>query len=252
MLKRPKPRTLVVISKTLVSPNMLSIKLGGEGLKGFPAAQAGGYVKLMLPNTKPLGRPYIRTYTIRRQAKDSLDIEFVLHGEPDIDGPAVEWARKARNGDEIQIGGPGPAKPLPQNRDYYVIAGDMTSLPAIAVNLENLSDEAKGVAFIEVHSEADRQSLTHPAGIEVQWFINPHPGQNPNNLVERVKLMPWPQSSIYAWSATEFSTMKKMRSYLREERGLKKEDLYISSYWKQGLVEDEHKKVKSQDARKYT
>jgi NADPH-dependent ferric siderophore reductase len=43
--------------------------------------------------------------------------------------------------------------------------------------------------------------------------------------------------------------MKELRSYFREERGLGKDDLYISSYWKLGMNEDNHKVIKSEDAK---
>ena len=42
--------------------------------------------------------------------------------------------------------------------------------------------------------------------------------------------------------------MKLLREYLRAERGLGTDRLYISSYWKQGLVEDDHRDIKRSDA----
>ncbi|WP_199562491.1 hypothetical protein [Pelagibacterium lacus] len=35
---------------------------------------------------------------------------------------------------------------------------------------------------------------------------------------------------------------------MRGERGLSPDQLYISSYWKQGLVEDQHREVKYADS----
>jgi hypothetical protein len=42
--------------------------------------------------------------------------------------------------------------------------------------------------------------------------------------------------------------MRKLRDYLRGQMGLGGDDLYISSYWKHGLIEDEHKEIKRADA----
>ena len=42
--------------------------------------------------------------------------------------------------------------------------------------------------------------------------------------------------------------MRRLRTYLRQERGLEPDQLYISSYWKQGLGEDQHRVVKWADA----
>ena len=58
----------------------------------------------------------------------------------------------------------------------------------------------------------------------------------------------WPEGDVYAWAACEFSSMKALRSYLREERGLGADSLYISSYWKSGLTEEDHKLAKREDA----
>ena len=38
--------------------------------------------------------------------------------------------------------------------------------------------------------------------------------------------------------------IRSLREYLAKEKRLPREDTYISGYWKIGLVEDEHQKVK--------
>ena len=42
--------------------------------------------------------------------------------------------------------------------------------------------------------------------------------------------------------------MRALRRYFREERDVARGSLYVSSYWKQGVSEDQHKIVKQQDA----
>jgi len=42
--------------------------------------------------------------------------------------------------------------------------------------------------------------------------------------------------------------MQALRAYLRDERGLGPDRLYISSYWKSGLTEEAHKLAKREDA----
>jgi NADPH-dependent ferric siderophore reductase len=46
----PEPRTLAVIAKRHVTPNMLRVTLGGSGLADFPENQTSAYVKLRLPD----------------------------------------------------------------------------------------------------------------------------------------------------------------------------------------------------------
>ncbi|MFB0612158.1 siderophore-interacting protein [Aurantiacibacter poecillastricola] len=249
MASRPAPRTMTVIAKRKVSPSMLRVTLGGEGMVDYPPDQQGGYVKLRLAPLPGKDKPTVRTYTIRAQREGEMDVDFVLHETPDgSHGPATDWALAAEPGTVIDLGGPGPAKPLPEGMDFYLIAGDMTALPAISVNLEALPRDAKGIAVLEVQDDADRQDLAAPEGVEIRWLVNPQPGTQPDLLAGALRDIAWPQGDVHAWAACEFSSMKALRGLLREERGLGPDRLYISSYWKSGLDEDNHKLAKREDA----
>lgn len=246
---RPPPRQLHVIAKEQVSPNVLRVRLGGPGLAGFPQGSAGGYVKLRLNGARPDARPVVRTYTVRHQLSDAIDVDFALHQDNAGEhGPATTWALTTKMGDVIEVGGPGPAKQLPPGHGFYLVAGDMTALPAIAVNLATLSADACGVAVIEVSTEADRQNLPRPSGIALHYTVNPVPGSAPDDLARAVRSHDPGGLDIYAWVAAEFSAMRALRTYLRDERGLGPDRLYISSYWKSGATEEIHKVVKRQDA----
>jgi len=226
---------------------MLRLTLGGDAMLDFPAAQAGGYVKLRLPDEA--GKVAVRTYTIRQQRDAEIDIDFALHAETasGTAGPATEWATNAAVGDTIEVGGPGPAKPLPAHASFYLCVGDMTAMPAIAVNLAALPPDARGIAVIEVMSAEDAQDLARPSGMELVWVVTPQPGTGTKCLVEAVQSVPLP-ADAYVWCACEFGAMRTLRSYFRDELGLGSESLYISSYWKSGLTEEEHKVAKRDDS----
>ena len=53
--------------------------------------------------------------------------------------------------------------------------------------------------------------------------------------------------SLSVWSACEFKTMKKIRHYLKVIREVEKSHLYISSYWKKGNTEEQHKVARMKD-----
>jgi len=241
-MSRPQPRELVVINTTLVTPHMLRVTLGGENMNTMPENQESGYVKLIFPSES--GR-LMRTYTIRKQRADEIDIDFMLH---DDSGPASSWAKNAKAGDRILIGGPGPKKMIEESAQWQLLIGDMTALPAISVNLETLPADAKGYAVIEVVSEADIQTLKHPAGIEIKWVINDQPGSNEQALLEEVKALEWLSDDVSIWAACEFGSIKALRRFFKEEKKVEKSNLYISSYWKQGSNEDQHKAVKRAEA----
>lgn len=246
---RPPPRLLQVVAKQQVSPSMLRVRLGGPGLAGFPAGAEGGYVKLMLPGPQAGARPVVRTYTVRHQSTDAIDVDFALHHDGAGEhGPATAWALATRPGETIEVGGPGPAKPLPAGRSFYLLAGDMTALPAIAVNLSALPEDARGAVVIEVSSDDDRQELARPAGVALTYLVNPTPGTTPQALAQALASQDPGGDEVYAWVACEFSAMCALRDYLRGERGLGPDRLYISSYWKHGATEETHKAVKREDA----
>lgn len=244
MTKRPDPRRLTVLETARLTPNMHRVLLGGPGLTGFPPKQDGGYVKLRIPGEKTC----VRTYTIRRQTEEALTLDFALHGEEAAAGPATAWALTAAPGDDLEVGGPGPAKPLPHGPGPFLLCGDMTALPAISVNLEALRDDAVGRAVIEVQSEDDRQDIAAPSGMTIEWLINRSPGTQPEALDAAVRAAGAGDDTAYAWAACEFDAMRRLRQYLRAECGLGPDRLYISSYWKRGLIEDEHKVAKRTDA----
>jgi len=245
---RPAPRTMTVLAKRNVTPNMLRVTLGGEGLAGFQPDRQGGYVKLNLPQDG--GKPAVRTYTIRAQRDGEIDVDFALHAETATGhaGPATEWAMTVEPGAEVLVDGPGPAKPLPAGHSFYLLAGDMTALPAILVNIEALPADARGLAVIEVMSVEDRQDIAGPAGFEIQWLVAEQPGLGAAEHLQTIRDAGWRAEDLYAWVAAEFSTMQALRAYLRDERGLGPDRLYISSYWKSGLTEEAHKLAKREDA----
>lgn len=244
--QRPEPRNLDVIETVRLTPNMHRVTLGGEGFVGFPPDTDGGYIKLRLSDPES-GKSLVRTYTIRSQSEASIDVDFALHGSKDKSGPATDWALNTVPGDKILVGGPGPAKPLPDGSGPFLLVGDMTALPAISVNLENLPNDATGHVVILIREKTDEQTLTVPTGMKVHWIVETDLGANPKILNQAVRDILAIDDMEYAWVACEFEAMKLLRQYLRVEQNFGKDRLYISSYWKRGMVEDEHKKAKRED-----
>ncbi len=50
------------------------------------------------------------------------------------------------------------------------------------------------------------------------------------------------------YGVREFDSMRALRQYFRNEKEVDRENIYISSYWKQGVSEDGHKVIKREDA----
>ena len=251
MTQKRKARELTVTAASQLTKNMRRLTLHGEELTSFPKNAEGAYFKLVFPGEDP-EKPVLRTYTVAqyRPSLHEIDVDFMLHMSPggSVGGVAAPWAIQAQPGDRMSIFGPGPATFINTDADWYLLAADMTALPALAANLGRLPADAKGYIIIEIIADEDRQDLLVPAGIELIWVVNPEPGSDDSPLYLATKELAWLEGKVAVWAACEFKTMKKTRQYFKQDRNVEKSHLYISSYWKRGLQEEEHKIAKSDDS----
>ncbi|WP_394143084.1 siderophore-interacting protein [Vibrio atypicus] len=243
---------VTVISSQTVTPNMQRITLQGDAFADFPADCEGGYIKLMFTpaggtdiEALPEGeRPILRTYTIRRFDIDKrqIEVDFVRHITESLQcGFAARWAMSTQAGDSISIRGPGLIQNMNTEADWFFMTADMTSLPALSAKVRKLPQDAKGYAVIKVESQQDIQPLDAPNGIEVKWITE-------GTLQDTVTQLKWLEGDASVWCACEFDSMRALRQYFRNEKQVKRENIYISSYWKLGVSEDGHKTIKQQDA----
>ncbi|KAB2825834.1 siderophore-interacting protein [Aliivibrio finisterrensis] len=259
MNKKPSPRVLTVVNNLQFTANMQRITFKAEDLSNFDMETEGGYIKLMfnenggtdLSGIAEGTRPMMRTYTVRnlRKEQNELDVDFVRHHHAnamisaETGGFASAWSQNAVNGDTISIAGPGSIKGLNHNADWFFLVADMTALPALSAKLEALPASAVGYAVIEISHQSDKQTLTKPQGIELVWVIK----SDAQDLTEAVRAQEWKAERVSVWCACEFNQMRALRTYFRNDKEVDKDDLYISSYWKEGCTEDGHKVAKHED-----
>ncbi len=253
MKNKPQPKELIVTHTETITPNMQRVTLQGEALSHFPADCEGGYIKLLfnemggteLQLTSEDARPIMRTYTIRRfdPHAGTIEVDFVRHVTEDLQcGFAARWAKSAQKGDTISIVGPGTISNLNTEADWFFMAADMTALPALSAKIRTLPADAKGYAVISVLTPDDIQPLNAPSGMELVWLTNNQP------LANAARELEWLEGDAAVWCACEFDSMRALRQYFRNEREVERENIYISSYWKQGVSEDGHKVIKREDA----
>lgn len=249
-------RTVVVKNSVEITPHMQRVIFTGNDLADFPENYESGYVKLLFSNSgqaisdqdQAKEKHLKRTYTVRSFSREDneLSIEFSLHGSKS--GPAARWAKSTRPGDKILMSGPGPTKLVNNQSDWFLLASDMSGLPALCCNLEQLPKHAQGYAVIEIPSEEDRQSFEVPVGLVVKWVVNDRPGEKPSALLDAIKSLPWKDGNPYIWVACEFESMKRIRHYMKDSCKIEPENIYISSYWKFDRTEDQHRIDKRVDA----
>jgi NADPH-dependent ferric siderophore reductase len=244
---------LAVESTEWLTPHLVRVIASGESLADFGGnGYTDAYVKLVfvdpdlgleppydlteLRQTLPADqRPVVRTYTVRRVDRDArrLAIDFVTHGDT---GVAAVWAVKAAPGDRLVASGPGGAYAPDPTAAWHVFAGDLSALPAIAASLEAMPADARGVAHIEVTGPADVLDLAHPAGVTVNWLVNPDDSDTAF-LARAMDGWQWPADPVQVFAHGERESVKALRAVLRA-RGVPREAISISGYWARGRTED--------------
>lgn len=257
---RPRPAPLVgeVVRTERIAATMVRVVVGGPGLAAFqPSPYADSYVKVVfLPagTPRPLredGRldldavratlppeqqPRQRSYTVRAWDAEAgeLTLDFVVHGDEGIAGP---WSAGAQPGDEVLLVGPGGAWSPDPAAASHLYAGDASALPAIAVALERLPADAVGHAVIEVHDEQDQIPLTFPPGVHVHW-VHQGIGVAGLALVDAVTALPELPAPVSAFVHGEAGVVRELRKHVRVDRGITRDQLSVSGYWRLGADDE--------------
>lgn len=293
-----------VVSVERLSPTFVRIELGGPELAhfGVEGPRYDQRIKLILPDPDTGGltstegadeswlatwidrtvaeRGHMRTYTIRdvrgSGEQTTLVVDMVLHLEGDQVGPGSSWASQAAPGDRIVVLAPRRGHPYggieftpPRGADLLLV-GDETAVPAICTVLEQLPDDARGKAFLEVPVAADVQPVRPPAGVDVVWLaregaelgVGLHdavvthlgiPGATvdvgPDEVDPDLWETPFYSSSgeevpgdvvgvggTYAWIAGESKVVTGLRRHLVNELGFDRSQVAFMGYWRRGVA----------------
>lgn len=222
--QEPRKRHLQVLRVDALSPHVHSITLGGDDLADFASHAFDDHVKIFLPVPEG-GAAITRDYTPRRfdTSKHELCIEFALHG----DGPAARWARSARTGDRLTVGGPRGSIIVPDELDWYLLVGDSSSLPAVLRRLEELPTSFRVQAIVQMDA-TDQRILPHAALGRLQWVSDA--------AACLAALQAWQPiaGEGFAWCAGEASEMRELRRVLVEDKGVDRHSVRAAAYWKRG------------------
>ncbi|MGO4432220.1 siderophore-interacting protein [Paenarthrobacter sp. RAF9] len=248
--------SLTVLRKELLSRHMVRIVAGGPGFSDYANNDyVDRYVKIVFPQpgvdydfpldlwtireTMPREQwPHTRTYTIRwvDVAAQELAIDFVVHGDEGLAGP---WAAAAEPGETLVFTGPGGGYNPDPDADWYLFAGDDAAIPAVAACVEALAPDARGVAYLEVDSEADILPIAAPVGLELRWLLRGGvPAGSSDLLLEALRTTEWLPGKVDVFAHGERGYMKGLREIFFVQRGLERSQVSLSGYWAQGRVEE--------------
>lgn len=225
-----------MLSSERLNPHLVRVWLGGEGFARFEdRAETDKYVKLQFTTPAPESHPVTRTYTVRRVDHDAqtIDIDFVVHGDEGLAGP---WAANVEPGAPLSLFGPGGGYRPDPDADWYLFVGDLSAVPAIAAAIEALPADASGLALIEIEAPEAALELNAPAGLEVQWIVDPE--HEATRLSDAVRAAAWRDGRVDVFAHGERESMKTLRRVLFDERGLERAQVSLSGYWARGRTED--------------
>lgn len=247
-------RAEVTAVRTL-TPGMVRIEFGGEGLSEFASTGVGDeYVRVFFPSegcaepvlpvvdgkswSFPEGveRSPMRTYTIRDVRRDGPDrttvvIDFVVHEG----GVAAAWALRAGVGDVVGMNTPTGLYEPPAGLRWQVLLADSTGLPAAARILEQAPAEVRTQVVFEVPSAEHEQPVSTGPLTELSWVYGGN-GHGRSQLDELLRGLELPdrdgsEGAGYIWVAGESGALRAARKYLRHELGLPATAYKTIGYW---------------------
>ncbi|RLZ10494.1 siderophore-interacting protein [Faecalibacter macacae] len=244
--------------KEYVTPHLIRLFIGSDDVEVFEETTLGGTCKLSFP---PLGirdihfaeydtdknkwytpsdkfKPVTRTYTLRgiNASENELIVDVADHGD---NGPGSRWARNAQIGDRIGVSMKAKKKELAPKADFVCLAADLTGLPVISVIIESLPANTKGIVCVEVPSKDDVHKIETKANLEFKWIINPQRGKGTAlaKLVTSQKFPKRKDGSRFTYVAGESQSIKKIKTFFKDDLEWKKDEFYCTSHWKAGKAE---------------
>jgi NADPH-dependent ferric siderophore reductase len=232
-----------------IAPRLVSVFVTGDDLDGFADAAPTSHLKVFLPadgqdepnlpEFTPDGavfaddgpRPTVRTYTPRRYdpATKTLEIQFLLHGE----GPASEWAQRAKPGDKLAVAGPGGRFSLEPVAEYWWLAADESAIPAVATLLDALPETVAADVHLEVDRPDDEIELSAPVKATITWHHRRGGDAFGEELAAAARAASIPDGARI-WVACEAAAMRGIRRYFTRERGIPVAQLTTRGYWRAG------------------
>jgi len=243
------------------TPSLARVVLGGDGLAGFaPGEHTDSYVNVAIP---PAGapyeapfdleqlkalpreqRPHRRRYTVRAwdPGERRLTLEFVVHGDAGVAGP---WAAAARPGDALVFTGPAGAYWPDPEADWHLMVGDESALPAIAASLEAVPAGSPVLVRLVCDGPEHEVGLDSPGRLDLVWLHRGGDAADADVLADAVRDAQFPPGRPHAFVHGEAGETRAVRRHLLADRGVERDRLSCSPYWRRGLTDEAWREVKA-------
>jgi NADPH-dependent ferric siderophore reductase len=250
-----------VVSIERLTPSLVRVVLGGDGLRDFAMPETTDtYVNLAFPAP---GAAYVapfepsqirdieprklwparRRYTVRAwdPAAAELTLDFVVHGDT---GVAGAWAATAAPGDLLVLEGPsGGYRPDP-GAAWHLLVGDESALPAIAASLEAIPAGTQAVVRLLCDGPDHEIELSSPARLDLAWLHRTGSPADADLLLGSLRELTFPSGSVHAFVHGEADEIRGIRRHLLAERGLPRQAMSCSPYWRRDMTDEAWREVK--------
>jgi NADPH-dependent ferric siderophore reductase len=184
----------------------------------------------------------MRSYTIRHvdAQTGALTLDFVINMHQ---GPATDWAKIAKVGDELGIAGPGPKKLDNYEHSHYVLLGDLTSVNAIKGYAQHLPLTSKIDAF--VHAPTEQDIIDLETSRDINWLVTDNADELLLSALQNLHITAEPP---IVFMALEAGLVRKAKTLLTEQFNIPRGNIVSSGYWKKGVDSEGYKKLRQRDA----
>ena len=250
-----RPRHVQVQSVHDLSPHLRRIVFHSPELADYPHTCAAAHLKVLLPKAPgeipalpeitprgprwadPAQKPVTRTYTLRHldNAACTLAIDFVRHGD---NGPASAFAEHAQAGQVVGLSAPVGPNPLLKPARRYLMAADLSALPALCALADTLPPDCNGDIFLLLPEPADLPAFRLPEKLRLHVAYGA--AEHYPTLAEGFAALPEPDAESYLWLAGEASLITTLRNHARRCWQVPAARCYAVPYWHRGEAEESY------------
>jgi ATP-binding cassette, subfamily B, bacterial IrtA/YbtP len=226
-----RDHTATVLETVRIAPHFIRIRMESPTLFADAQAEPAAWLRFWFPDPDGSTTEFQRAYTISEADVPAgrFAVDVVLH---DPAGPASKWARAVEPGATIAVmslmGSSRFDTPEEQPAGYLLI-GDSASIPGINGIIGIVPDDVPIEVYLEQHDDNDRQIpiAQHPR-LRLHWVSR----RDEKSLAAAIETRDW--SDWYCWATPEATTLKHVRTRLRDDFGFPKSEIHAQAYWSAG------------------
>ncbi len=226
-----RDHTATVIETIRIAPHFVRVRMASPTLFEDVDAEPAAWLRFWFPDPDGSNTEFQRAYTISEADVPTghFAVDVVLH---DPAGPASTWARTVQPGATIAVmslmGSSRFDEPDEQPAGYLLI-GDSASIPGMNGIIGVVPDDVPIEMYLEQHDDNDTliPLAQHPR-LRVHWVAR----RDEKSLAAAIESRDW--CDWYAWATPEATTLKHVRTRLRDEFGFPKSEVHAQAYWSAG------------------